>query len=161
MLFNKKWYVSGVFHKCLLMSVRLGQVRKAEAAFIVAVIACAFACYYFIKFRGKAQAAPGQRQSQSMKKKKKSKKKKKKKRASKLSAGEVSIESSSSSATVPSAAPDKQKIEATTPRSDTIEERQSNPGSDAKTVALPVTLTPTTKKKDQKREKTEKKDMRD
>lgn len=48
-IFKKRKYVSNVFYKCPLMGVQLHQIKKAEMAFIVAIIACAFACYYFIK----------------------------------------------------------------------------------------------------------------
>ncbi|VDM06740.1 unnamed protein product [Wuchereria bancrofti] len=50
------------------MTARLSQIEKVKAAFVVAVIACAFACYYFIKSSRTlgTQDVPGQQQSQSI-----------------------------------------------------------------------------------------------
>ncbi|KAL3994509.1 hypothetical protein ACH3XW_22010 [Acanthocheilonema viteae] len=51
------------------MSVQFCQIKKSEAAFIVAVIACAFACYYYIKWgekKNRTRDTPGQQRSQSI-----------------------------------------------------------------------------------------------
>ncbi|KAL3994511.1 hypothetical protein ACH3XW_22010 [Acanthocheilonema viteae] len=143
------------------MSVQFCQIKKSEAAFIVAVIACAFACYYYIKWgekKNRTRDTPGQQRSQPVKKKKKSKKKKKKKKTSKLSTGEISNESSP--AKLATALPNEQMTGATTPTND-IEKVQVNPENDAKTAVLVIASAPSAGYDDEEKKKSKKrKDQR-
>ncbi|VDN89106.1 unnamed protein product [Brugia pahangi] len=186
------------------MTARLPQIEKVKAAFVVAVVACAFACYYFIKSSRRlgTQSVPGQQQSQSIPnsesltatkspqstssqvdelrailqekdenelkgeirlavvptpvKKKRKSKKKKKKSSSKLSAGEVSNESSPAEKLTTESVPlgeqvvvenkiaplEMKKLETskvTTPTSSNERGKQAKPENDVKTAALLIT----------------------
>nr|CDP92340.1 Bm8950, isoform a [Brugia malayi] len=186
------------------MTARLPQIEKVKAAFVVAVVACAFACYYFIKSSRRlgTQNVPGQQQSQSIPnsesltatkspqstssqvdelrailqekdenelkgeirlavvptpvKKKRKSKKKKKKSSSKLSAGEVSNESSPAEKLTTESVPlgeqvvvenkvaplEMKKLETskvTTPMSSNERGKQAKPENDVKTAALLIT----------------------
>uniref|UniRef100_A0A8L7YPQ1 Uncharacterized protein n=2 Tax=Brugia TaxID=6278 RepID=A0A8L7YPQ1_BRUMA len=209
------------------MTARLPQIEKVKAAFVVAVVACAFACYYFIKSSRRlgTQNVPGQQQSQSIPnsesltatkspqstssqvdelrailqekdenelkgeirlavpvKKKRKSKKKKKKSSSKLSAGEVSNESSPAEKLTTESVPlgeqvvvenkvaplEMKKLETskvTTPMSSNERGKQAKPENDVKTAALLITSVSSSgnddvEKKKRKRRKSNGKNMK-
>ncbi|KAK6104300.1 hypothetical protein QQG55_15745 [Brugia pahangi] len=174
------------------MTARLPQIEKVKAAFVVAVVACAFACYYFIKSSRRlgTQSVPGQQQSQSIPnsesltatkspqstssqpvKKKRKSKKKKKKSSSKLSAGEVSNESSPAEKLTTESVPlgeqvvvenkiaplEMKKLETskvTTPTSSNERGKQAKPENDVKTAALLITSVSSSGNDDVEKKKT-------